>query len=200
MSRATLSRIERGYQVSPPKLYSVLTALEIDINEYHIAIPERKKNDIDSVRSQSKRKKVFISYSHQDKKYLERLLVHLKPLEKKELIDAWVDTQLMAGDRWKKEIEKALTSAKAAVLLVSADFLASDFIVDNELPPLLQKANSEGATIIPVILKPCRFTRDVNLNEFQAINSPDEPVGLLDEVEREMVFDAVSQRIEELFK
>ncbi len=79
-------------------------------------------------------------------------------------------------------------------------FLASDFIVDNELPPLLQKANSEGATIIPVILKPCRFTRDVNLNEFQAINSPDEPVGLLDEVEREMVFDAVSQRIEELFK
>ncbi len=198
MSRATLSRIERGYQVSFHKLAAILSLFDIDEDSIELPIKDIEKSD--SAKSQSKRKMVFISYSHQDKRYLDRLLVHLRPLEKKGLIDAWADTQLIAGDRWKKEIAKALSSAKAAVLLVSADFLASDFILDNELPPLLQKANSEGATIIPVILTPCRFSRDRNLSEFHAINPPDEPVGLLDEVEREMVYDAVSQRIEELFK
>ena len=83
---------------------------------------------------------VFISYSHSDREYLDRLLVHLKPLEKDGRIDLWVDTRLRAGDRWKKEIEKALNRANVAVLLVSADFLASDFITDNELPPLLKNA------------------------------------------------------------
>jgi hypothetical protein len=51
---------------------------------------------------------------------------------------------LRAGDKWKREIEKALQRATAAVLLVSADFLASDFITDNELPPLLKNAEEQG--------------------------------------------------------
>src|SRR6218665_3206938 len=87
---------------------------------------------------------IFISYSHKDAEYLERLLVHLKPLERDGLIDTWVDTRLLAGDRWKKEIDAALKKARVAVLLVSADFLASDFIINNELPPLLKAAEEQG--------------------------------------------------------
>ena len=102
---------------------------------------------------------VSISYSHNDQEYLDRLLVHLKPLERDGLIDLWVDTKLRAGDRWKTEIEKALQKATVAVLLVSADFLSSDFIIDNELPPLLRNAEERGTRIIPLIIKPCRFTR-----------------------------------------
>ena len=83
--------------------------------------------------------------------------------------------------------------------MVSADFLASDFIIDNELPPLLHAAEKKGPLIIPVILKPCRFTREKNLREFQSINPPDEPVSMLDENEQELVYDTIAQRIEEMF-
>ena len=96
------------------------------------------------VAESAKRPKVFISYSHSDGEYLDRLLVHLKPLEKEGLIDLWVDTRLRAGDRWRKEIDKALQRAIVAILLVSADFLASEFITDNELPPLLRNAEERG--------------------------------------------------------
>lgn len=146
-----------------------------------------------------KGKKIFISYSHKDGGYLERLMIHLKPLQRQGVIDPWVDTRLLAGDKWKKEIEKSLNSAKVAILLISADFLASDFIVENELPPLLHGAEEKGTLIIPVILKPCRFVREKSLNEFQAVNSPDDPVSALGEYERELIYDTIAQRIEDQF-
>ena len=139
---------------------------------------------------------VFISYSHRDSDFLERLMVHLKPLEKEGLIDLWVDTNLRAGDQWRSEIEQALARARVAVLLISADFLASDFIVDNELPPLLEKAESEGTRVIPLIVKPCRFARDKGLNMFQAVNNPDTPLVTLPESQQELIYDRVSELIE----
>jgi hypothetical protein len=144
------------------------------------------------------RKQVFISYSRKDKKYLDRLLVHLQPLQKDGLFDLWVDTRLKAGDKWKIEIENALKRSCAAILLVSADFLASGFIVDNELPSLLKKAEFEGTRIIPVIVKPCRYTRDKNLSDFQAINDPLKPIIKLSSAEREKIYDRISKEIEAL--
>lgn len=112
-------------------------------------------------------------------------------------MDVWVDTRIAAGDKWKEAIEKALGKTQVAILLVSADFLASDFIINNA--PLLEKAKSEGVTIIPVILRPCRLTREKTLSQFQAINSPDEPVsGMDDEHGKELIYDAIAQRIEDL--
>lgn len=143
-----------------------------------------------------RRPNVFISYSHSDRDYLDRLLVHLKPLEREGLIDLWVDTRLRAGDRWKKEIEKALLRATVAVLLVSADFLASDFITDNELPPILRNAEEQGTRIIPLIVKPCRFTRDKNLRHFQAINDPSESLIQLSSGQQEAYYDAVAAEVE----
>lgn len=139
---------------------------------------------------------VFISYSHSDVEYLDRLLVHLKPLEKDGLLELWVDTKLRAGDKWKKEIEKALHRANVAVLLVSADFLASDFITDNELPPLLKNAEEQGTRVIPLIVKPCRFTRDKALKGFQAVNDPKKAMVLLSVGEQELVYDQIAAEIE----
>ena len=66
-----------------------------------------------------------------------------------------------------------------AVLLVSADFLASDFIADNELPPLLVAAENEGVIILPVIVSPCLFTNVPALARFQAVNLPSKPLSAL---------------------
>lgn len=144
---------------------------------------------------------VFISYSHKDTAWLERLQVHLKPLEREGLIDRWDDTRLKPGKKWREEIKEALASTKVAVLLVSADFLASDFIAENELPPLLkaaEAAEADGATILSVILSSCRFTRTPELAQFQTVNRPEQPLSSLTENEQEAVFDRVAQTIEEV--
>ena len=143
------------------------------------------------------RTKIFISYSHKDTEWLERLQVHLKPLEREGLIERWDDTRIKPGAKWHEEIEKALSSAKVAVLLISADFLASDFIANNELPPLLKAAEAQGVTILSMILSPCRFTRTPKLAQFQTVNRPEQPLTGLTKNEQETVFDQVAQAIEE---
>ena len=129
------------------------------------------------------RQNVFISYSHKDEKYLKGFLPYLKYYEQNKLIDYWADTKIKPGENWQKEIEKALASAKVAVLLISIDFLVSQFIVENELPPLLAAAEAEGLTILPVVLRPCTLPK--SLSQFQAINSPSSPLVKMKGYERE---------------
>jgi hypothetical protein len=141
--------------------------------------------------------KLFVSYSHADSACLERLLVHLRPLQKSKAIACWSDKSIRTGDKWRQEIRKNLDDAAIAILLVSADFLASDFIVDNELPPLLVKAEARGIRILPVILKPCGFTRDAVLSSFQAINDPSSPLLGLTHIEQEAVYNRVADEVAE---
>src|SRR4051794_4914264 len=99
------------------------------------------------------KKIIFISYSHCDSTWLERLQVHLKPLEKEGFFDIWDDTRISTGQNWSVEIKKAIESSQVAVLLISADFLASDYIISEELPCLLAAAQTQGLIVMPVILK-----------------------------------------------
>lgn len=145
--------------------------------------------------SPNSRRTVFVSYSHKDRRALDRLQVHVRPLERDGLIDLWADTRLQAGDRWREDISSALQRARVAVLLVSADFLASDFIAEDELPPLLARAKSEGARILPVILSSCGFTRHPSLSGFQAVNDPERPLAELSRADRERMWDSVAQDI-----
>lgn len=144
----------------------------------------------------STKPKAFVSYSRADKDHLDRMMVHLRPLQKRDLVDVWRDTRIKAGEKWEEEIMSALSEAAIAVLLISADFLASDFIVDNELPPLLESAEHEGTRILPVILKPCRFTRDKKLSQFQALNDPPEPLLLQSKIEQEAIWDQLALAME----
>lgn len=160
-------------------------------------IDENKTTITDGIK-RIKQKKLFVSYTHNDQNYLNRLLVHLKPLEKNNIIDIWVDKKIQPGKDWKIEIEKSLNAAEVAILLISADYLASDFIVDNELPPILEKVQLDGTTIIPLIIKPCRFLRDEKLNKFQAANDPKYPLSSLSEDQKEVIYDKVSEQVEKM--
>ena len=105
------------------------------------------------------RTKAFISYSHADKAYLERLQKHLKPDLREGAVQVWDDTQIPPGGDWLATIERALAEAQVAILLVSADFLASDFVTKVELPKILAAARDEGVTILLVMLGHCGFRR-----------------------------------------
>ena len=147
----------------------------------------------------AKRDKVFISYSHKDKRWLKKVQTHLKALEKEGIsVNLWDDTQIKSGMKWRKEIEKALSAAKVAIMLVSTGFLASDFISEDELPPLLKAAEDDGATILPLILKVCRYTSHKNLSEFQSVNDPKKPLSKLSANDQDEVLVNLTDRIAEL--
>jgi Putative peptidoglycan binding domain/TIR domain len=133
----------------------------------------------------SARTKVFVSYSHADDRWLQMLQVHIAPLERRGIAVRWDDTKIAPGRKWRVEIADAIRSAKVAVLLISAYFMASEFIAENELPPLLEAAEHEGTVILPVIISPCVLG---SLAEFQAVNPPSKPLVDLSRGDRDRVW------------
>src|SRR6185295_14948240 len=93
---------------------------------------------------------VFVSYSHTNRRWLERLRIHLKPYDRRGELDLWDDSKIDPGARWQASIAAAIDRAAVSVVLISADFLASDFVVIHELPKLLQKAKLAGVGIMPI--------------------------------------------------
>jgi hypothetical protein len=148
----------------------------------------------------SERHKLFISYSHKDAKWLERVRVHLRPLERDYDIEIWDDTKIRAGSKWREEIKKAIQNARVALLLISADFLASDFITYDELPPLLDAAKKGGARIIPLLISPSRFNDTKSLSIFQAFNPPSSTLIDMAKREQERILVELTKEIEFEFK
>lgn len=102
-----------------------------------------------------KKARVFLSYSHADEVWKDRLTPHLFVLQHEDLLDVWDDRRLAAGEDWLAGIEDALNNADAAILLISADFLISDFIRCVEVPRLLRRRQNEGMPVLPVLVKDC---------------------------------------------
>jgi WD40 repeat protein len=136
---------------------------------------------------------VFVSYSHEDLEYLDRLRTFLKLLERNRpgVFDFWDDSRIPPSGLWEKEIQNALKAANVALLLISVDFLASEFIKTVELPALLAKERARGLVIVPIILKPCPFRLMRELAQFQAINPKLKSVLEMNEVEREKLWTTV---------
>jgi hypothetical protein len=86
-------------------------------------------------------------------------------------ISAWSDEQIKPGSKWLEEIKAALQRAKAAVLLVTPDFLASDFIHENELTPLLREAKTNGVKILWIPIRASAFKKSP-LTEYQSVFDP----------------------------
>ncbi|MGH3568815.1 MAG: NB-ARC domain-containing protein, partial [Pseudonocardia sp.] len=111
---------------------------------------------------------VFVSYSHQDAAWAQRVRVLLKPLVRRERLRLWVDTDLRAGDAWRAEIMWGIERSRVALLLVSADFLDSDFIMDQELPALIR----HGVRLAPVLVGDCLWRHERQLAGVQWLHDP----------------------------
>jgi len=143
---------------------------------------------------------VFVCYSHNDASWLDRLLVHLKPLERQGIIDVWSDRRLELGDDWRKEIERALARARIALLLVSADFMASDFIQEAELPSLLAAAEEGGCRVIPILVQPSLFMQTPSLSRFQHGNPGSVTLSEMPRAKSERVLTSVARSLTALLR
>ncbi len=111
---------------------------------------------------------IFVTYSHEDEKWRKRFEIMSKPLSRAEGMRFWSDRDLKAGE-WEPQIERAMRGAVAAVLLVSDNFLASDYIIQRELPYLLRAHKERGLMILWVYLEPCYLARHPEITKFQAM-------------------------------
>jgi hypothetical protein len=98
---------------------------------------------------------IFISYSHLDEEWKDRLVRHLAVSQKQGQLELWHDRMIGAGEDWERQIQAAMNAASVAILLLSANLLTSDFILREDVSRLLERRASEGLRIFPVVIKPC---------------------------------------------
>jgi hypothetical protein len=98
----------------------------------------------------------FISYAHEDYGSFSEFKIHLRAIEREFGFQFWADHRIAAGYDWTTEIDTALTKADVCVMLVSPQFIASDYIYDKEIPAI-KRRRSTGALVVPVILRECSW-------------------------------------------
>ncbi len=142
--------------------------------------------------------RIFVSYSHRDVEWLERLKVMLAPylhMGETEL-DLWDDKRLNAGEQWDIEIQQALSRAGVAVALVSADFLASAYIMNRELPPLVRAARDGGTRLLWVYVSSAGW-EETPLKSFQATHDTKLPLDARSKPEQNEILKSVAQQIKQ---
>lgn len=100
---------------------------------------------------------IFFCYAHEDEALLKQLKAHLIPLQRQGVIDLWHDRDISAGSEWEREISHYLNAAQMILLLVSPDFMASDYCYGIELQRALERHQRGEARVIPIILRPVHW-------------------------------------------
>jgi hypothetical protein len=137
---------------------------------------------------------VVISYSHADRKWLSEVKKFLKPLVQQHKIRVWDDSAIEVGAVWREAIARFFGAASVAIFLVSQDFIASDFITQHELPPLLARGKAHGVRLLWIAVRPSTYT-DLDLSDLQALNDPDRPLSSRRKAERERDLTEIRSRI-----
>ena len=143
---------------------------------------------------------VFISYSHKDEEWKDRLVTHLGVLEKEGLLDLWDDRKIELGDDWRPDIEGAIGRAAIAILMVSANFLTSNFILDEEIPKFLARREKEGLRVIPIIVKPCAWKQVGWLSKMQGGTKDNKPLSSGSEYEIDSALATLADQIAGILK
>jgi hypothetical protein len=118
---------------------------------------------------------IFYSYSHEDIGLLNELIKHLTLLRREGLIVNWHDRQISPGQEWKGKIDEKLNSADVILLLVSSDFIHSDYCYDKEMHRAIERHEAGEATVIPIIIRECDW-KSAPFNMLQVLPQGSKPV------------------------
>lgn len=114
--------------------------------------------------SQKEQVKIFFSYSHKDREYLDEFKEYIKIFERNNLVERWDDNELVVGEKWDKTIKDKIYSADIIIFLLSSTSLASDYIYHNELKVAFELNEMDEAYVIPIIIKDCLW----DMTEFKS--------------------------------
>ena len=138
---------------------------------------------------------IFISYSHRDEAWKDLLVKHLKVLENQGLVARWDDRQIRAGEEWAQQIEQAAAQARIAIFLISDDFLASKFIMQQEVPYFLQRRQQGNLIVFPIIITDCFWDIIDWLKVIQVRPKDGKPLAEFEEAQRDKVIKEMVREI-----
>lgn len=142
------------------------------------------------------RHQVFISYSHRDKEWFNKLQLMLAPVEAFHGIKVWDDQEIIPGTYWHNAIKNALSQTRLAICLVSPNFINSSFITTNELNYFMEEAEKQNVRIFPLSVS--RIEKESNpLNAIQFVNDPERP---LDEMSSDEQHSVLSNMVNQLIE
>ena len=143
---------------------------------------------------------VFISYSHRDEIWKDRLLTQLGVLQQQSILALWHDRRIGAGADWYQEICQAMEAADVAVLLISADFLTSPFILQEEVARLMTRRQQEGLPIVPILVRPCPWKQVPWLARMQLRPIDARPLAAGNDYQIETELTAIAEEIAALIR
>src|SRR5713226_4845301 len=144
--------------------------------------------------------RIFYSYSHKDEEFRRQLETHLALLRRQGMIDEWHDRKVTAGKEWKNQIDEHLETANIILLLISSDFVSSDYCYDIEMKKALERHDAGEAYVIPILLRPIDWAK-APFAKLQMLPIDGKPVknrSNRDEVWREITW-GIRKVVEELF-
>lgn len=142
---------------------------------------------------------VFISYSQKDIRLRNELTKHLSNLRNQGIISDWHEGNITAGTEWKSQILNHLNTAQVILLLISADFMASDFCYSIEMKQAIARHDANQARVIPIILKPADW-KGSPFEKLQALPTSNKPISTWknrDEAFKDVV-DGIREAIQDL--
>lgn len=135
---------------------------------------------------------IFISYAHEDEPFVKELRKQLSILKRLGVVEEWYDRDITAGTDWRGEIDDHLNSAQLVLLLVSPDFIDSDYCYDKETTRAMERHEDGKTRVIPVILRPCMWDK-APFARLQALPTDGKPVSSFSD--RDAVFLEIAQGI-----
>ena len=118
---------------------------------------------------------IFFCYAHEDKTYLNKLKKHLIPLQRGHLIDTWHDADISPGAVWEEEVNKHLNTAHIILMLISPDFMASDYCYSKEMMRAIERHEQRDARVIPILIRPTHW-HEAPFSKLQALPTDAKPI------------------------